>query len=198
MLLDYSMKSFFHSLFEVLETVLIAAVVVIAFRGFIGQPFLVDGSSMEPSFHDADYLLIDQLTYRFRKPARGESVVFLYPKDPQKETYYIKRIVGLPGERVQVVENKVIITRDGESIKLDESYLGQGLPGSSIGADVILKSGEYFVVGDNRGASYDSRSWGPLKKEFIVGLVRVRLWPVSNIRIFHPPAYESLAASGGS
>jgi len=180
------MRKFFWSLFEVVETVAIAVIAVILVRTFIAQPFLVSGSSMEPNFKDGDYLLVDELSYRFREPARGEVIVFKYPGD--HKAYYIKRIIGLPGERV-VVKDDVVTVYDinGEKIVLNEPYIsGMSVPKN---VDETLAQNEYFVMGDNRDFSYDSRSWGPLTRADVTGLVKFRLWPVSAISSFKPAIY---------
>jgi len=180
------MRKFLWSLFEVIETVAIAVIAVILVRTFIAQPFLVSGSSMEPNFKDGDYLLVDELAYRFREPSRGEVIVFKYPGD--HKTYYIKRIIGLPGERVVVRGDSVVIYGvDGEKKGLKESYTS----GMSIQKDIdeTLSENEYFVMGDNRDFSYDSRSWGPLTRGDVTGVVKLRLWPFSEVSTFKPAIY---------
>ncbi len=179
------MRKFLWSFFEVIESITVAVVLVFLVRHFIAQPFLVSGSSMEPNFKNGDYLLIDELAYRFRAPERGEVVVFRYPNDPR--VYYIKRIIGLPGERVVVNENKVTVYEDSEEIILNESYIWTR--GSMGKYDVTLGQGEYFVMGDNRNFSYDSRSWGPLTEDEIIGLARFRLWPITQVMAFTAPSY---------
>ncbi len=183
--MPYPMKKFLWSLLEVGETVVIAVVAVFVVRTFIAQPFLVSGASMEQNFHDRDYLLVDELTYRIRPPERGEVVVFKWPGD--HKSYYIKRIIGLPGERVVVDDGKVKVT-DVEGIlrTLDESYLATSFSGHT---EATLGAHQYFVMGDNRSFSYDSRNWGPVDRSEIVGLVRVRLWPLNQAMAFHPPRY---------
>ncbi|MGC9603174.1 MAG: signal peptidase I [Minisyncoccia bacterium] len=179
------MKKFLWSVFEVVETIIIAVAAVFIVRSFIAQPFLVSGSSMEPGFSNGNYLLVDELTYHFRNPERGEVVVFKYPKDPS--SYFIKRIIGLPGETVEVNNGQVEIMSGGSPQILREPYILQKMDV----ADFTKKLGpdEYFVMGDNRNFSFDSRSWGPLPKDDLVGVVRFRLWPVSEAMAFTPPAY---------
>jgi signal peptidase I len=164
------MKQFllpFLEIFEILAVVLISIYII---YGFIAQPFLVQGASMEPNFSSGDYLLVDEATYRFREPERGEVIVFKNPNDTSE--FYIKRIVGLPGEEVVVDGKEVLI--DGKSI--DEMYLGGNI---DIDGQYIFQvdEGEYFVMGDNRPQSFDSRNWGPMGKSLIVGVVRLRFWP---------------------
>lgn len=176
------MKIFLFAVWEVLEVVLVAVVTVFAVRTFLIQPFLVSGASMEPNFGNGNYLLIDEISYRFREPARGEVVVFRYPDNPS--VYYIKRIIGLPGEGVKIQKGGVKITeKSGSDFSLEESYLPSGLVTAG-NADRKLGANEYFVLGDNRNYSFDSRSWGPLEKKFIIGLVRLRLLPVTKAQAF--------------
>ncbi len=180
------MKRILWSFLEVVQTVAIAVVAVFLVRTFVAQPFLVSGASMEPTFENGDYLLVDELAYRFREPARGEVIVFRYPGD--ERSFYIKRIIGLPGERV-VVENGTveIWNGDGEAV-LHEPYLSPLARGGDL-FDVTLGEGEYFMMGDNRNFSFDSRSWGPLARGDIMGFVRFRLWPLSAAQAFAAPSY---------
>ena len=178
------MKKFLWSFFEVLETVAIAAVVVFLIRSFLAQPFLDSGSSMEPTFYNGDYLLVDELIYRFREPQRGEVIVFRHSGD--SPSYFIKRIIGLPNEKVVIEGNRVTIFRDDKQIALNETYIKRG---SADQFEVVLDSDEYFVLGDNRGYSFDSRKWGPLKKSQVVGLTRLRLWPLNQVEAFSAPIY---------
>lgn len=182
------MKSFLYALREIIEIVLIAVLVVFGVRSFLVQPFLVSGASMEPNFHGGDYILINELSYRFRAPERGEVVVFRYPGD--EKTFFIKRIIGLPGERVVITDGKLYIYNKDhqEGMQVNEDYLPKDL--RTIGEkDVTLTNDEFFVMGDNRDASYDSRQWGPLKKTELVGSVWVRLWPLNKVMAFEKPTY---------
>jgi len=167
------MKGFFQFVFEIAKVVIIALIIVVPLRVFVFQPFLIRGDSMEPNYHSGDYLIIDQLSYRLRSPERGEVIVLRFPLDPSQR--FIKRIVGLPGETIEVKDGKVVVYKEGEdgksAVVLDESiYLpvDSETPGS---ARVDLKQQEYFVLGDNRPFSSDSRKWGVLEKELIVGKV---------------------------
>jgi signal peptidase I len=166
---------------EVIKVFLLAMVIILPIRYFLVQPFFVRGASMEPSFHDGEYLVIDELSYRFRQPQRGEVVVFRYPVDPSQ--FFIKRIVGLPGETVKVAEGRVVISNASypEGVVLNEAeYLS---PGTRTGGQLVLTLGsdEYFVLGDNRAASSDSRSWGALKFDEAVGRVIFRAFPVDRL-----------------
>lgn len=179
------LREVLRSFGEVLATVLIAVLAVVLIRSYLIQPFLVSGKSMEPSFSDGDYLLIDELTYRLRAPRRGEVVVFAH----DAETFYIKRIVGLPGEIVAIRGGKIRIgNKDGEWRSIEEGYAA---PSRTFGDyQVSLGKNEYYVLGDNRNFSYDSRRWGPLASERIVGVARLRLWPVARAMVIGAPAYD--------
>ncbi|MFA6365049.1 MAG: signal peptidase I [Candidatus Paceibacterota bacterium] len=180
------MKAFLWSLFEVVETVAIAVIAVVLVRAFVAQPFLVSGSSMQPGFQNGDYLLVDELAYRFREPVRGEVLVFKYPLDTR--SYYIKRVIGLPGESVLVDGNAVsVFAKDGTQKVLSEPYVERMT--STEKQEFVVKPGEYFVMGDNRDASYDSRRWGTVPADDVIGLVRFRLWPVSTAMAFSAQPY---------
>ncbi len=183
-----NMKKLFVSLLEIAEIAIIALGAVFVVRSFLIQPFLVSGSSMAPNFSNGDYVLIDELTYRMREPVRGEVVVFKYPKD--ESTYFIKRVIGLSGERV-VVSNGVVKIYNAENkdgLILGEEYLPDGLSTSG-SSDTQLGEEEYFVMGDNRQFSYDSRVWGKVPKKDIIGIARLRLWPPSGLTVFAAPQY---------
>lgn len=183
------MRKFLVSLLEVLEVAVIAVVAVFIVRTFLVQPFLVSGASMSPNFSDNDYVLVDELTYRLRAPTRGEVVVFRDPQD--SSTYFIKRVIGLPNERVVVKNNTItVFNADHErGFALNESYLPKGI--DTLGSyDYALPSDKYLLLGDNRQFSYDSRSWGPLPAKNIVGLVRIRLWPLHELTAFAAPQYK--------
>lgn len=179
------MKKFLWSFLEIFETVAIAVVAVFLIRTFIAQPFLVSGASMEPNFYDGDYLLVDELTYRFRKPERGEVIIFRYPQE--SSSYFIKRIIGLPGEKVVIEDGVVKIITGNETKILDEVYVLR--KGEIDYFEKTLASNEYFVMGDNRNFSFDSRTWGPLPETNIIGLVRLRLWPLTQVMAFSAPVY---------
>lgn len=182
------MRKFFASFLEILEVAVVAVGAVFLIRSFLVQPFLVSGSSMIPNFSNGDYLLIDEVAYRFRQPERGEVAVFRYPNSPS--TYFIKRIVGLPGEGVEIKDGKVLVFNEARpsGFTLDEAYLPKSV--YTTGSEKFhLKSDEYLMLGDNRSYSFDSRSWGPLKTKDIVGLVRLRLWPVTDFSAFAAPQY---------
>jgi len=180
------MRGFFISLLEVAEIALITIGAVFLIRTFLIQPFLVSGGSMETTFQNGDYVLVDQLTYRFRLPERGEVTVF----HSNEKTYFIKRIIGLPGDRLTIHDSVVTVTNHQypKGIVLNEPYLAPGVQTSG-DVDITLGPDEYFVLGDNRPYSYDSRSWGVVKRPAVVGVVRVRLWPLTHIATFATPEY---------
>ena len=171
------MRKFLWSFFEIIESITVAVVLVFLVRHFVAQPFLVSGSSMEPNFKNGDYLLVDELAYRFREPERGEVIVFRYPRD--RSQFFIKRVIGLPMERVVVKDSKVNVYNSlfPDGIILKEDYLAPRTQTPSE-TDITLGADEYFVMGDNRGASLDSRRFGPVKKEEIIGRTWLRGWPL--------------------
>ncbi len=182
------MKGLLLFVWEIIKIVVAALLIVIPIRYFIFQPFFVKGQSMEPNFENGDYLIIDEISYRFQEPLRGEVVVFKYPQDPSQR--YIKRIIGLPGETIIIEDGKVTILNWQGSQVLDESgYLSSSIqtPGK---VQITLAENEYFVLGDNRSVSADSRSWGPLPEEKIIGRVIFRAWPFIAFAKFKAPQYE--------
>ena len=185
-----SQNRFIDSLKSNLATLLIVLAVVIPIRMFIAKPFLVNGQSMSPSFENWDYLIIDQATYNFvRKPKRGEVIVFIAP-NKRKKTYYIKRVIGLPNETVELINGKVVIKNEAykEGFELKESYV-TAQNKSFQNKTVTLGADEYFVMGDNRNNSLDSRFWGPLKEDAVVGRALVRLFPFDKVD-YLPSNYE--------
>jgi signal peptidase I len=168
-------------------TVLIGTSLLMVFlvRTFVAQPFVVNGASMEPTFHTNEYLIVDQVSYEIGSPKRGEVIIFKYPLIPSR--YFIKRVIALPGETIKISGTKVEIKKvnSTEFITLDEPYIE--FEKESF-VEMTLADDEYFVMGDNRMASLDSRSWGPLKESFIVGKAFVRLFPPSKVD-FLPGSY---------
>lgn len=140
------------TIWEYVKFTIIVLLITIPIRLWIAQPFIVSGASMEPTFDNGDYLIVDELSYFFRKPEKGEVIIFRYPLNPSK--FFIKRIAGVPGEMVKI---------NGDKITLAEN--------------------EYFVLGDNRSASSDSRVWGALPENLVVGRALIRLWPITKIEI---------------
>ncbi len=185
--LSASMASIGLFLLELIKVAVLAGITIVLVRHFLFKPFYVKGASMEPNFFDKEYLIIDELTYRFREPHRGEVVVFKYPENPKE--FFLKRIIGLPGERVKVSEGKVTIYNEAhpEGVILDESYLPPDLLTSGDRTFVPLSSDQYFVMGDNRPNSYDSRRFGAVEKSLVVGRVFFRGWPLNRAEIISEP-----------
>ncbi|MDO8463155.1 MAG: signal peptidase I [bacterium] len=184
----HRLRSFGAYLLEVIRVVVIALAIIIPIRYFLVQPFYVKGASMEPNFEDDEYLVIDELSYRFREPVRGDIIVFRYPFDPGQ--FFIKRVIGLPGERVEIGGGSVRIanTEHPNGFQLVESYLpsDRQTPGQRI---VVLGVDEYFVLGDNRTQSFDSKDFGPIKRHAIIGRAWLRGWPVTKLGTFEQPVY---------
>jgi signal peptidase I len=177
---------------EIIKVVIISLAIIIPVRYFLIQPFYVKGASMEPSFHDHEYLIINEISYRFSTPQRGDIIVFRYPKDPSQ--YFIKRIIGLPGEKVKIKDGQLYIYNDQypDGRKLNEdAYLFEETETPNSGkTEFILGDDEYFVLGDNREASLDSRRFGPVPRRYIIGKTWVRGWPFDKIAIFQTPNYS--------
>lgn len=167
---------------EFIKVVVISLAIVLPIRAYVAQPFIVEGDSMEPNFSDGQYLIIDELSYNFKKPERGDVIVFRPPMQPS--IFFIKRIIGLPGEDIKIESGKIIISgKDSGRVILTEEYLSKGLD-TVPDSETKLKDSEYFVMGDNRNRSSDSRTWGPLPGDEITGKVFLRLWPISKLGIF--------------
>lgn len=174
-------KSLLHDLFTLL---LLIVFIVVPIRMFVVSPFKVDGLSMYPTFDNGNYLIVDRLIYNFKPPQRGDVIVFNPPRSPS--TYYIKRIIGLPGENISIDRGVVTITpttnpdkKSEEKISLTEPYTVND--DATYTQKISLSPEEYFVMGDNRPNSSDSRVFGPLPKKNIIGRVDVRLYPPSMI-----------------
>ncbi|OGI58424.1 signal peptidase I [Candidatus Nomurabacteria bacterium RIFCSPHIGHO2_12_FULL_37_29] len=177
-----------QSFWELVRFAVMALIIVIPIRVFLAEPFVVSGSSMVPTFEDGNYLIIDKISYRLNDPKRDDVIIFRYPNDQTK--FFIKRIIGLPNETVDIKGDVVIITngehKDG--LKLSEPYV------KNIANNILhfeLKSDEYFVMGDNRSGSSDSRYWGGVKRNLITGKAFLRLLPVKKIDIL-PGDYKQI------
>jgi len=185
------LKNFFSFSFELIKIVVISLAIIVPVRYFLIQPFYVKGASMEPNFLDHEYLIIDEISYRFSEPERGDIIVFRYPRNPQE--YFIKRIIGLPGEKVQIKDNHVVIFEDekSEGTILEEPYLTEGVKTYSKTENIVsLGENEFYVLGDNRTSSKDSRSFGPVNRSFITGRVLLRGWPLNRIGLIDEPVYD--------
>ncbi len=173
---------------ETVKVVVISLAIIIPIRYFLVQPFFVKGASMEDTFHDGDYIMIDEISYRFRDPKRGDILVFRYPEDTTQ--FFIKRLIGMPGETIQVKDNTVTIFNKEfpTGTILNELYIS--LQQVTLGdLRIKLDDNEYFVMGDNRLRSSDSRSWGTLNRSLVTGRVFFRAWPLSKFGRFQDPAY---------
>lgn len=173
-------------LWEIVKVVIIALVIIVPVRYFLVQPFFVNGASMEENFHDGDYILIDEISFRFHDPVRGDIVVFRYPNDQTQ--FFIKRVIGLPEETVDIRNNVVTIYNKThpQGFVLKEPYLdaGQETRGT---IHYKLDPNEYFVMGDNRLHSSDSRTWGSVNRSLVTGRVFARAWPISQAEIVRTP-----------
>ena len=179
-------KASIDFIIETVKIVVLAAVIILPIRYFLIQPFYVKGASMEPNFHDKEYLMINEIGYRFSEPARGEVVVFRYPRDPKQ--FFIKRVIGIPGDTVEVRDGGVFldIESTGNFIKLDETYLADETitkPKGELEGEPLAEN-EYFLLGDNREHSLDSRNFGAVNDSLIVGKVWFRGWPIDKIEVF--------------
>ena len=180
-------KTTAQSFWELVRFALIALVIVIPIRLFVAEPFVVSGNSMVPIFENGDYLIVDKISYELGNIKRNDVAVFRYPNDPAK--FFIKRIIGLPNETVDIKGSEVTITNgeSRESFTLDQPFVKNPANNNT---HLELKNDEYFVMGDNRSASSDSRYWGAVKKKFLQGKAFLRLLPVSKMD-FWPGSYQT-------
>ncbi len=172
---------------EILTFIVLAVLIVVPIRLFVAQPFVVEGESMHPTFESTDYLIVDELSYHFSAPKRGDVIIFRYPNDPN--VFYIKRIIGLPGETVHIDHGKTTVTKvDGTTVTLNETYVVA--EDATYTQDSTLGPDQYYVMGDNRPRSSDSRIWGPLPKKNIMGRAYLRLLPANEIGVLPGAANE--------
>ncbi|MBI4022750.1 signal peptidase I [Candidatus Berkelbacteria bacterium] len=180
-----------ESAYETLRTIVLVLIAALAVRAFVAQPFVVQGRSMEPSLQNQDYLVVDKLSYRLGEPNRGDIVVFRSPEDPSQN--YIKRVIGLPGETVTIQDEQVLI--NGTPIR--EEYLSAEdrarllERSGTLFVEETLGGQEYFVMGDNRQHSSDSRRWGPLPRANILGKASLNVFPFSDFGLIPSPPYET-------
>lgn len=185
---DRNPISFKEHIIDFFQTLVVFAAIGTAIYWLIAQPHKVSGSSMHPNFKDGDYIITDKLSYKFDEPKRGDIVVFKNPKDETVD--FIKRIIGVPGDRIKVQNGKIYLN-GGE---LNEPYIAQAIktnPGSFLeeGVEVTVEDGHYITIGDNRPASSDSREWGFITKQEIIGKVFFRYWPAGELGLY-PAAYS--------
>jgi signal peptidase I len=183
---DFGKKSLSFA-WEVIKIILVAAVIVLPIRYFVFQPFVVKGDSMIPNLQSGDYLIVDEISYRLSPPQRGDIVVLKYPLDTTQR--FIKRVIGLPGETVEIKNGQVNIIRNGQDITLNEKKYLPDVSGTAGTVNVTLGPDSYFVMGDNRQFSYDSRSWGLLSKSDIIGRALFRIYPFTKLSYISDPVY---------
>jgi len=182
---ETNLKKFLLFAWELAKIAVIAFVIVAPIRYFLFQPFIVSGASMDPNLAHGDYLIIDEISYRFSTPQRGDIVVFDASFLPNyKGQRFIKRVIGLPGETVNVVNGQVQIIQGDKTTVLAEKYLPADLK-TYRDRNVTLGADEYFVMGDNREFSYDSRMWGAVIKKNIIGKALIRILPITNLKIIN-------------
>lgn len=190
-------RVFFRNSWDTAKVFLVSLAIIIPFRAYVAQPFFVRGASMTPNFHDGEYLVVDELSYRLRvrPPQRGDVVVFKYPLDPAQ--YFIKRVIGLPGETVRIQGGMVKIVNGAfpQGVVLDESSYVDADEQTDGDLELNVRSGELFLLGDNRSHSSDSRAWGTLSERLVVGRAWVRAFPLSRVGVIATPWYGSLTTA---
>lgn len=184
-----TLSGLFEFFLDIVKIVIVSLIIIIPIRYFIAQPFFVKGASMEPTYQQGDYLIVDELSYKFHEPQRGDVIIFKFPEDTSQ--FFIKRIIGLPGETLAIKDTNVVIKNKEypEGFLLEEAYI---FDATKDVLEIRLDDNEYFVMGDNRGVSHDSRRWGPLNKTFVLGKVFVRAWPFNKFEIMDKQIYNSL------
>jgi len=181
--------------FEIAETAILAILIFLALYLFLVRPHQIRGDSMLPNFHNGEYLLTEMVSYNLLKkePQRGEIVVFRSPEQPNLD--FIKRIIALPGEEIKLQNGRIFIINDAnpEGFLLEEDYLEEGTATEGRrtidDGEVFAVSNGYVVLGDNRERSSDSREWGIIKKENIIGKVWLRYWPPEAVALIKPAFY---------
>ena len=170
-------------IWEIVKIVVISLVIILPIRYWVAQPFFVKGASMEPNFYSGDYLIVNEITYQFNTPRRGDVIVFRFPQG-QKE-FFIKRIIALPGETIEIKDSIITIFNNGhpEGMKLDQSKYLSSATITPRNLKTKLDENEFFVLGDNRSKSYDSGDWGPLQRALIIGKAWIRLWPFDKVGV---------------
>ncbi len=193
--------------FEIVETLVLTLVIYLVIHNFVAQPFEVQQASMFPTIVEGEYILIDKLTPRFSEYEYGDVVVFEPPPSSGLATDripFIKRIIGLPGDTVTLENGRVFVTRPGESpVRIEEPYVVREEDGSTASTiqtngdpvnEWVVPEGSYFVMGDNRPNSQDSRAFGPIEEDLILGRAWLRYFPLERVGLIERPEYPSLAA----
>jgi signal peptidase I len=171
-------EEFRKNVWDIVKFSAIALAIVIPFRMYIAQPYIVSGVSMVPTFLDGQYIIVDEISYIAGNPHRGDVVIFRYPNDPSR--FFIKRIIGLPNEKINIKDGKITIINDTnpQGFSLEEPYLNEQFHTTD---NYTTEEDEYFVMGDNRNLSADSRVWGILPRKLMVGRAFLRLLPIKTI-----------------
>ncbi|ETB63846.1 TPA: signal peptidase I [Candidatus Nomurabacteria bacterium] len=188
---DSKINKFLADVWDLVKFAIIAIIIVVPIRLFIAQPFMVSGDSMFPTFHNGEYLIVDEISYIVNNPNRGDVVIFRYPND--KKRYFIKRIIGLPNEQIIIKDGTItIINKDNkDGFLLDQNYLDGNFNTMQEYQKFETKNGEYFVMGDNRDRSSDSRFWGNLPEDLLIGRAFLRLFPIRDMS-YMPGSLERL------
>lgn len=171
--LDFEKR--YRLLREVIETIVLTILMFVVIR-FAVQNFNIEGTSMEPSLHNQELILVDKWTYLFRPPARGDVIVFIAPPQPSQD--YIKRVIGIPGDTITIQNTTIIV----DHVILNETYVDPNNQGNIYDYknihDMVVPPNKYFVLGDNRRGSSDSRDWGFVPKKNIIGRAALVYWPL--------------------
>ena len=178
-------------LFEVVETLVLTVIIFLVIQNFVAQPYRIEQMSMEQTLEPGQYVLIDKLSPRWADYARGDVVVF-WPPDAAHDVPYIKRVIGLPGDRVEFKDGNVYVN----GVELDEPYVFEGPTEASVLGDVIVvPEGSYFAMGDHRSDSTDSRVFGFIERNDIIGRALVRYWPIDTFTVLRTPTYPGVPAA---
>lgn len=183
--MENKLKMVLRNIFDFLKTLVFSLLLVIFIRFFIISPFSVKGKSMEPSFYEGEYLIVDEVSYRFKEPKRGDVIVLKYT-DKGTSEFLIKRIIGLPGEEIIIKDGEVFIKNEEnpDGFYLEEIYLPENI--ETFGnIKEIVSSDNYFILGDNRPNSLDSRYFGSISKDQIIGRVFLRGYPFDRFTLFN-------------
>ncbi|HMJ80904.1 MAG TPA: signal peptidase I [Candidatus Dormibacteraeota bacterium] len=179
----------FGCLLEVIETLVLTIIIFLVIQNFVAQPYKVEQQSMERTLEPGQYVLVDKLTPRFQDYGRGDIIVF-YPPDQPHDVPFIKRIIGLPGDRIEFRDGGVYVN----GVRLEEPYVYDDQPteAGALGTTVIVPPDTYFGMGDHRADSTDSRVFGPINKEDVVGRAWLRYWPLTDLAILATPNYAGV------